>query len=175
MWTRNGTWACVSFSKRRSSVCPFVALDCARSDTQVVKSESNGRTYYVDEVDEEKRPFKALLDVGIRSTSTGYVVFLFLTFPMMSFRAGWISGMYGANCRTGLKGELGWLISHGLLLCLLLNKMVVEVLTCSERRSKGGRSGRIAPTRSGESESHDGCRSVRLRTKLELVVCFVFP
>ncbi|CAN0524930.1 unnamed protein product, partial [Scytosiphon promiscuus] len=37
---------------------------------QVVKSESNGRTYYVDEVDEEKRPFKALLDVGIRSTST---------------------------------------------------------------------------------------------------------
>lgn len=32
----------------------------------------NGRTYYVDEVDEEKKPFKALLDVGIRSTSTGY-------------------------------------------------------------------------------------------------------
>ncbi|CAM9462588.1 unnamed protein product, partial [Ectocarpus sp. 4 AP-2014] len=44
-------------------------------DGNVVKSESNGRTYYVDEVDEEKRPFKALLDVGIRSTSTGNRVF----------------------------------------------------------------------------------------------------
>ncbi|CAM9664403.1 unnamed protein product, partial [Scytosiphon promiscuus] len=43
--------------------------------SQVVMSESNGRTYYVDEVDEEKRPFKALLDVGIRSTSTGNRVF----------------------------------------------------------------------------------------------------
>lgn len=43
---------------------------------QVVMSELNGRTYYVDEVDEEKRPFKALLDVGIRSTSTGSVDFL---------------------------------------------------------------------------------------------------
>lgn len=40
---------------------------------QVVSTEWNGRTYYVDEVDEEKRPFKALLDVGIRSTSTGWV------------------------------------------------------------------------------------------------------
>lgn len=38
---------------------------------QVVKVETKGRTYYVDEVDEEKRPFRALLDVGIRSTSTG--------------------------------------------------------------------------------------------------------
>ncbi|CAM9934106.1 unnamed protein product, partial [Hapterophycus canaliculatus] len=44
-------------------------------DGNVVKSESNGRTYYVDEVDEERRPFKALLDVGIRSTSTGNRVF----------------------------------------------------------------------------------------------------
>lgn len=41
---------------------------------QVISTEANGRTYYVDEVDEEKRPFKALLDVGIRSTSTGCVL-----------------------------------------------------------------------------------------------------
>lgn len=41
------------------------------ADGEVVKTDVNGRTYYVDEVDEEKRPFKALLDVGIRSTSTG--------------------------------------------------------------------------------------------------------
>lgn len=46
----------------------------------MVKSESNGRTYYVDEVDEEKRPFKALLDVGIRSTSTGCVYYRKIVF-----------------------------------------------------------------------------------------------
>lgn len=60
---------------KRPVVCPFVStrvvLGHCYPHTQVVKSESNGRTYYVDEVDEEKRPFKALLDVGIRSTSTG--------------------------------------------------------------------------------------------------------
>jgi large subunit ribosomal protein L5e len=33
------------------------------------------RTYFVDEVDEDKRPFRALLDVGIVSTSTGARVF----------------------------------------------------------------------------------------------------
>lgn len=45
------------------------------ADGEVVKTESNKRTYYVDEVDEEKRPFRALLDVGIRSTSTGNRLF----------------------------------------------------------------------------------------------------
>lgn len=47
--------------------------DEAEADGEVVKTVVKGRTYYVDEIDEEKRPFKALLDVGIRSTSTGYV------------------------------------------------------------------------------------------------------
>ncbi|CAM9547636.1 unnamed protein product [Choristocarpus tenellus] len=45
------------------------------ADGQVVKCEMKGRTYYVDEVDEDRRPFRALLDVGIRSTSTGNRVF----------------------------------------------------------------------------------------------------
>jgi large subunit ribosomal protein L5e len=41
----------------------------------VVKSQMGKRTYFVDEVDEDKRPFRALLDVGIVSTSTGARVF----------------------------------------------------------------------------------------------------
>jgi len=35
----------------------------------------NGRTYFVEDVDEDKRPFRALLDVGIRNTTTGARVF----------------------------------------------------------------------------------------------------
>jgi len=42
---------------------------------EVVKTESNGRQYFVSEVDEEKRPFRALLDVGITATTTGARVF----------------------------------------------------------------------------------------------------
>lgn len=41
----------------------------------VVSTEVNGRTYFVSEVDEEKRPFRALLDVGIKNTTTGARVF----------------------------------------------------------------------------------------------------
>jgi len=41
----------------------------------VVSSKVNGRTYFVTEIDEEKRPFRALLDVGIRNTTTGARVF----------------------------------------------------------------------------------------------------
>jgi large subunit ribosomal protein L5e len=41
----------------------------------VVKTTMGKRTYYVDEVDDEKRPFRALLDVGIVATSTGARVF----------------------------------------------------------------------------------------------------
>lgn len=44
-------------------------------DGEVVKTEANGRTYYVAEVADEKRPFRAFLDVGLRSTSTGNRVF----------------------------------------------------------------------------------------------------
>jgi len=42
---------------------------------EVVSTNVNGREFFVDEVDEEKRPFRALLDVGIKSTTTGAKVF----------------------------------------------------------------------------------------------------
>jgi large subunit ribosomal protein L5e len=42
---------------------------------EVVSTEMNGRTYFVSEVDDEKRPFRALLDVGITATTTGARVF----------------------------------------------------------------------------------------------------
>jgi len=42
---------------------------------EVVSTEMNGRKYFVNEVDEEKRPFRALLDVGIVNTTTGHRCF----------------------------------------------------------------------------------------------------
>ena len=35
----------------------------------------NGRTYYVSELDDDKKPFRVLLDVGIKNTTTGSRVF----------------------------------------------------------------------------------------------------
>jgi len=35
----------------------------------------NGRTYFVPELDDEKKPFRALLDIGIRNTTTGANIF----------------------------------------------------------------------------------------------------
>lgn len=42
---------------------------------EVVKTEANKRTYFVDELDDDKNPFHALLDVGIITTSTGSRIF----------------------------------------------------------------------------------------------------
>jgi len=44
-------------------------------DGEVVSTEVGKKTYYVDEVDEDKRPFRALLDVGCKTTSTGCRIF----------------------------------------------------------------------------------------------------
>jgi large subunit ribosomal protein L5e len=44
-------------------------------DGEMVTAEMNKRTYFVDEVDEDKRPFRASLDVGIRGTTTGNRLF----------------------------------------------------------------------------------------------------
>lgn len=44
-------------------------------DGSVVKTEVDKTTYYVDEVDEDKRPFRCLLDVGCRPTTTGCRIF----------------------------------------------------------------------------------------------------
>lgn len=42
----------------------------------VVSTELNGKTYYIDSIEEDKsRPFRCLLDVGIRNTTTGSKVF----------------------------------------------------------------------------------------------------
>lgn len=73
---------------------------------QVISSESNGRTYYVDEVDEEKRPFKALLDVGIRSTSTGcvHLLWFYLACNVVRGRCGvkrivlWVRPRVSTRC-----------------------------------------------------------------------------
>jgi large subunit ribosomal protein L5e len=42
---------------------------------EVVKTQANGRTFFVDEVSDERRPFRAYLDVGVRTTTTGHRVF----------------------------------------------------------------------------------------------------
>lgn len=44
-------------------------------DGEVISTEYDKKKYYVDEVDEDKRPFRALLDVGCRPTTTGCRVF----------------------------------------------------------------------------------------------------
>jgi large subunit ribosomal protein L5e len=42
---------------------------------EVVTEQGRRRTYFVNEVDEEKKPFRCLLDVGIKNTTTGAKIF----------------------------------------------------------------------------------------------------
>ena len=42
---------------------------------KVISTEMDGKTFFVEEVDEEKRPFRCLLDVGIKNTTTGAKTF----------------------------------------------------------------------------------------------------
>lgn len=44
-------------------------------DGSVVTTEYEKKTYFVDEVDDDKRPFRALLDVGCKPTTTGHRIF----------------------------------------------------------------------------------------------------
>ena len=44
-------------------------------DGQIVTTEYEKKKYYVDEVDEDKRPFRCLLDVGCKPTTTGCRIF----------------------------------------------------------------------------------------------------
>jgi large subunit ribosomal protein L5e len=44
-------------------------------DGNVVTTEYEKKTYYVEQVDDDKRPFRALLDVGTRATTTGCRIF----------------------------------------------------------------------------------------------------
>lgn len=42
---------------------------------EVVSTEVNGKMYFVDEVDEDRRPFRCFLDVGCKPTTTGCRIF----------------------------------------------------------------------------------------------------
>jgi len=42
---------------------------------EVISTSYNKRTYYVEELNEDKNPFHALLDIGIQTTSTGARIF----------------------------------------------------------------------------------------------------
>lgn len=44
-------------------------------DGEVVSTKLNGRTFFVEEVDEDRKPFRCFLDVGIKNTTTGANVF----------------------------------------------------------------------------------------------------
>lgn len=44
-------------------------------DGKVTKTTSNGREFWVAEVNEDRKPFRCVLDVGIRTTTTGARVF----------------------------------------------------------------------------------------------------
>lgn len=44
-------------------------------DGNIISTKVNNRTFFVEEVDEEKFPFRAFLDVGIKNTTTGANVF----------------------------------------------------------------------------------------------------
>ncbi len=44
-------------------------------DGNIVSTEYEKKKYYVDQVDDDKRPFRALLDVGTKATTTGCRIF----------------------------------------------------------------------------------------------------
>jgi len=44
-------------------------------DGEVISTEAGKKTYFVEELDDDKRPFKCLLDVGVTTTTTGHRVF----------------------------------------------------------------------------------------------------
>ena len=44
-------------------------------DGEVVSTEYDKKTYYVDEVDDDKKPFRCFLDVGCKATTTGNRIF----------------------------------------------------------------------------------------------------
>ena len=53
----------------------YTGVEEPTGDVVSTKDPSNGRTYLVEELDDDKKPFRALLDVGIKNTTTGSRVF----------------------------------------------------------------------------------------------------
>jgi large subunit ribosomal protein L5e len=47
----------------------------AEVDGKIITTEYEKKTYFVDEVNEDKRPFRAFLDVGCKPTTTGHRIF----------------------------------------------------------------------------------------------------
>lgn len=56
---------------------PIPSPDPAQPDgeIQTTEDENTGRTYYVPELNDEKKPFRCILDLGIATTSTGNRLF----------------------------------------------------------------------------------------------------
>jgi len=53
-----------------------VYLGVEDTEAKVIKTKAeNGRTYFVEQLDDTKKPFRVLLDVGIKNTTTGSRVF----------------------------------------------------------------------------------------------------
>eukprot|EP00596_Hydrurales_sp_CCMP1899_P010627 CAMPEP_0119039268 /NCGR_PEP_ID=MMETSP1177-20130426/8652_1 /TAXON_ID=2985 /ORGANISM="Ochromonas sp, Strain CCMP1899" /LENGTH=316 /DNA_ID=CAMNT_0007002933 /DNA_START=27 /DNA_END=977 /DNA_ORIENTATION=- len=53
----------------------YTGVEEPTGDVVSTKDPTNGRTYFVEELDDDKKPFRALLDVGIKNTTTGSRVF----------------------------------------------------------------------------------------------------
>jgi large subunit ribosomal protein L5e len=53
----------------------YTGVEEPTGDVVCTKDPTNGRTYFVEELDDDKKPFRALLDVGIKNTTTGSRVF----------------------------------------------------------------------------------------------------
>lgn len=53
----------------------YEGVDEPDGEIPTTKDENNGRTYYVPELNDEKKPFRCILDVGIQTTTTGNRVF----------------------------------------------------------------------------------------------------
>jgi large subunit ribosomal protein L5e len=53
----------------------YSGVEEVNGDVATCEDEETGRTFYMEEIDEERRPFRAFLDVGIKNTTTGARVF----------------------------------------------------------------------------------------------------
>jgi large subunit ribosomal protein L5e len=53
----------------------YSGVEEVTGDVATCEDEETGRTFYMEEIDEDRRPFRAFLDVGIKNTTTGARVF----------------------------------------------------------------------------------------------------
>ena len=66
-------------------------------EIQTTEDENTGRTYYVPELNDEKKPFRCILDVGIATTSTGNRLFGVLKVRCWGCWVCWISTALESN------------------------------------------------------------------------------